>query len=208
MISKLVNNINIDYGFCDKSNNNIIRNYEESKPNIVFYDEDTGNIILSADLVSLEFISILDWDKAAEIRQLLKHMVSEITPSPVVFSIKENLFYYGTGLDSAGHFFWTLHDGRLVSSNIYFNNIPFDPESLIKNDQPLGTVRYLKFGDYKVCAIMGSCYDKRLGSKSVFWTTEDIRFGDFKNIILSIPIGKKIIEQMPFEVEWNTIEKE
>ncbi len=208
LISKLIDG-NVDYGFSDVPYDfkKITRNYEESKPNVVFYNEDTGDVILTINSISLEFLSILDQDKAVELHQLLKHMISEITP-PIVFGVKENLFYFGTRLDSAGHYFWTLHDSRLVRSKVYFDDLPFNPESLTEDNQPLGAVRYLKFGDYRVCIIVGSCYDKRPGSKSVFWTTEDIRFGDFKNMILSIPIGKKIIEQMPFEVEWHTIEKE
>jgi len=111
------------------------------------------------------------------------------------------LSYFGTALNYAGHFFWMLHGDRMDQSRTYFSDIPFDPEHIISHCQN-GTVKYLRVEDYSICAIEGSCYDKRPGSHSIFWTKEPVRLGDMKAIILSIPIAKKIIEQMPFEVAW------
>jgi hypothetical protein len=111
------------------------------------------------------------------------------------------LYYFGTALDIAGHYFWQVFSDKIKETDISFENIPFDPENLIAY-KPDGTVKYLIFEDYKVCAIEGSCRDRRPGSHSIFWTKEPIKLGDFKEILLSIPITKQIIEQMPFEVAW------
>jgi len=109
--------------------------------------------------------------------------------------------YFGTGLDMAGHYFHTLTDYRIDENKTKFTDLPFNPESIIAY-KPLGTVEYHEFGEFKVCAIEGSCRDRRPGSHSIFWTTNNIQLDEFKDIILSIPIAKKIIEQMPFEVRW------
>lgn len=119
------------------------------------------------------------------------------------------LDYFGTALDNAGHYFWLLDGERMSKSSVYFKDIPFNPEELLNSHTPKGTVKYFKFKnpddesiEYKVCIISGSCHDQRVGTKSVFWTTENIKLGDFKEIILEIPIAKKIIEKMSFEVVW------
>lgn len=115
------------------------------------------------------------------------------------------LGYYGTSLDMCGHYFWELkEDSMKETRDVWFSNIPFDPEHLI-NYCENGTVKYSRSEDYAICAIQGSCYDRRGGSCSVFWTKESIKLREFKNIILSIPAAKKIIDQMPFEVKWNTL---
>lgn len=112
------------------------------------------------------------------------------------------LFYYGTALDVAGHYFWNLSNDKMNSAKIYFKDIPFNPEDIVAPYTGKGLVTYLEVDGYYICGISGSCRDNRSGTKSVFWTKEKIDFKDFKNIILSIPIGKQIIEQMPFEVHW------
>lgn len=114
----------------------------------------------------------------------------------------KKLNYFGTGLTSAGHYFWELEEERMnESKTISFKDIPFDPEHIITY-KPLGTVEYSRFGEYMVCAIEGSCTDERPGSHSIFWTTEQITYDDFKEAILSIPSARKIIDQMSFKVNW------
>lgn len=112
------------------------------------------------------------------------------------------LDYFGTNLNSAGHFFWQLKDESFIRTKTWFNDIPFNPEELLPSSTEKGTVKYFREGDYAICAIAGSCIDKRWGTKSVFWTKEPVKLGDMKAIILSIPIAKKIVDQMPFEVRW------
>lgn len=112
------------------------------------------------------------------------------------------LSYFGTSIDVAGHYFWILSKNRMEKSNIWFKDIPFNPEDIIKPNTEKGVVLYQEIDGYFICAISGSCYDKRFGTKSVFWTKEKISLEDFKQIIFSIPIAEKIIKQMPFEVNW------
>lgn len=112
------------------------------------------------------------------------------------------LDYFGTNLDSAGHFFWQLKGERIQRTNIWFRDIPFDPEELLPSNTPKGTIKYFRVNEYAIIAIAGSCADDRWGSKSVFWTKEPVKLGDLKAIILSIPVAKKIIETMPFDVIW------
>ncbi len=119
----------------------------------------------------------------------------------------KSLDYFGTALNVAGHYFWKLEGASMNKSNVYFQDIPFNPEELVNNCNK-GTVKYFVFGEYKVCAISGSCIDNRLGTKSVFWTTEDIKLGDFKEIINSIPAAKVIIDKMQFDIEWNVQQEE
>jgi len=116
--------------------------------------------------------------------------------------LPEVLDYFGTDLRSAGHYFWQLKGDSFNRSGIWFKDIPFNPEELLPSNTQKGTVKYFREGDYAICAIAGSCIDNRWGTKSVFWTREPVKLGDLKAIILFIPIAKKIIEQMPFEVGW------
>jgi len=114
--------------------------------------------------------------------------------------------YYGTDLESAGHYFFDVDDDRLVSSSMrsktYFNNIPFNPENLTENARFRGDVQWHSIEDYTICAIEGSCKDNRPGSHSTFWVKENISFDELKALILSTPICVKIINQMPFDVKW------
>lgn len=113
------------------------------------------------------------------------------------------IFYYGTNLDSAGHFFWEIEGNYFHKSSIWFKDIPFDPENLV-NGLNFGIVKYFRFDkEYAICAISGSCSDERGGTKSIFWVKNDFtKLGELKDIILNIPVAKKIIEKMPFEVKW------
>lgn len=110
--------------------------------------------------------------------------------------------YFGTNLNSHGHFLWQLEGDHFNGGNLNFGDIPFNPEELVPTYTPEGKVEYFQFDDYSVCAIAGSCKDRRPGSKSVFWTKEKLGPSELKEMILSIPIAKRIIEQMPFGVQW------
>lgn len=112
------------------------------------------------------------------------------------------LFYYGTALDCAGHFHWKLSDNKMTKTNISYKSIPFNPDDLVDLYVGKGKTQYFEFENYKVISITGSCFDNRCGTKSVFYTTENISLLDFKDIISSIPIASKIINQMPFAVYW------
>lgn len=86
---------------------------------------------------------------------------------------------------------------------IRFEKLPFNPENFNLSHEPKGTVHYIIFDNYKICAITGSPADDRGGCKSVFWTEEDIKLEDFRKVILSIPIAKRLIDKMPFVVKWD-----
>lgn len=116
------------------------------------------------------------------------------------------LEYFGTDPYTAGHYFWHVKDNDLTKSGTWFSDLPFNPEELFLPNTEKGTVKYLRRQlngvDYAICAIAGSCSDTRWGTKSVFWTKEPVKLGDLKGIILSYPIGRRMIEKMPFEVKW------
>jgi len=133
---------------------------------------------------------------------LLEHVSSQLKES---VKFPTTLKYFGTDLYSAGHYFWDLTGGSMYSCRTYFEDLPFNPEKIFLAEERhlKGMVKYLREGDCAIVAICGSCSDHRGGTKSVFWTTEEgVKLGDLKDIIFSIPIAKKIIEQMPFEVKW------
>ena len=113
-----------------------------------------------------------------------------------------SIFYFGTELNYPGHYFWELGGNLMQKSKIGFDDIPFDPESFM-NRKPFGEVEFFRFDNYAICAISGSCYDQRMGSKSVFWVDNNFtKLGELKDIILNIPAAKRIIDKMPFEVKW------
>jgi hypothetical protein len=109
--------------------------------------------------------------------------------------------YFGTDLRQAGHYFWDLIGEGMSKSKIYFQDIPFDPYD---GQKPLqkGTVTFKNIDGFSVAIISGSCTDGRNGTVSTFFVKETISLQELKERILSIPIAKKIIEQMPFEVNW------
>jgi len=114
--------------------------------------------------------------------------------------------YFGTNLTEAGHYFWILDRETLRSSKTWFKDIPFNPEELtgkyMGQNLPFGDIVFGYFGEFTVLAISGSCKDTRQGTKSVFWIKEIIPIEEMKQRILDIPIAKKIIDTMPFEIKW------
>ena len=111
------------------------------------------------------------------------------------------LNYFGTSLDSAGHFFWQLSGNNIIQDRrLGFHSLPFNPENLT-GDMENGDIAIHRAFGYSICAICGSPKDKRQGCKSVFWTHGIV--DDWKSTIESIPIAKTIINQMPFELHWT-----
>lgn len=113
------------------------------------------------------------------------------------------LQYFGTSLTSHGHYFWILADDRLNKSPIHFQDIPFNPENLLQGER-IGTAKFFRFGEYTVCAIVGSCYDTRGGSWSVFFIEKKIHWTALKDIILGMPIANRMIRKMEerFPIIW------
>lgn len=109
--------------------------------------------------------------------------------------------YFGTDLSSAGHFFFKLNGDRLDRGEFNFKDLPFDPYvgQKLKN----GEVCFMNVGNYFTALVIGgSCTDSRGGCVSTFFVKEKITYSEMKERILSFPIAKKIIEKMPFVVEW------
>lgn len=115
--------------------------------------------------------------------------------------------YFGTTLDEAGHYLFELSGQYLRKMPMArFYELPFNPEGLphIKTGERRikGTTQFYRFAGYSILAIEGSCYDTRGGTKSVFYTEQEISQEEFKQILLAIPIVQKMIEKMKFEVLW------
>lgn len=103
------------------------------------------------------------------------------------------LNYFGTNLTTAGHYFWILNKYGFNRSKVYFSNIPFDPEQLPRPH--IGNIDVHQFGEYAICAVKGSPYDKRGGCKSVFWLIGNL--AQLEEAMLSTPVVKEIIEGIP-----------
>jgi hypothetical protein len=116
--------------------------------------------------------------------------------------------YYGTDLDCAGHFFWKLEEDVIHSRKSNFDDFPFNPETLPLQQKKgfynrNGFVGFYNIGGYSICAIEGSCYDKRPGSRSIFFIKEQLTNDQLVERIMSIPIAEKIINQMPFNIKFK-----
>lgn len=81
---------------------------------------------------------------------------------------------------------------------------PFNPEGLVREWQKKGSVNRIEVNGIKIIAISGSPIDERGGCKSVFWADHSTKcsFEELEQAIKTLPIAKKIIDQMPFEVKW------
>jgi hypothetical protein len=141
-----------------------------------------------------------------------QNIINEEKGNDVNHVLVAGLFYFGTALDVAGHYFFKLSDDRMQDKGLSFpkgegipitkyEQWPFNPEDLPKSRRN-GDSEYLQIKEYSIYAICGSCKDGRPGSKSVFFTPENVDKDDLKAIILNTPIAKTIIEKMPFEVRW------
>lgn len=124
----------------------------------------------------------------------------------------EQVQYFGTKINSAGHHLHELMgDSFGLSEFNYFSFYKehFDPESIAdkQRNRQNGDVFYFRRGKWTICYIEGSCYDTRPGGKSVFFTNQQIPFGEFVVKMLSMPIVLKIIKQMPFKVKFNLNEE-
>jgi len=117
------------------------------------------------------------------------------------------IYYYGTSLENAGHYLWEIEGDGIYNSRVKCGDLPFNPEGLPyrkrRENFSNGHVQVHKFCGFTICAIEGSCRDTRPASKSIFFIEGDLSDSEMKDKILSIPMAKKIIEKMPFEVKWS-----
>lgn len=116
------------------------------------------------------------------------------------------MYYFGTNLRSAGHYFWELYGDEMRSLRMAFDKIPFNPEELLTTSKGeprrdkgeslwLDTIK-----GYSILAIEGSCSDGRLGTCSVFFIQKEISYTEFVSILQNTAIAQKILKQMPFKI--------
>ncbi len=118
------------------------------------------------------------------------------------------LYYFGTDLRQAGHYFHVVSVDHLASSKIFFKDIPFNPEELPRKELGnsslrKGDVYYYHEHGFTICAIYGSCIDERFGTRSIFWVHRIIPFVDLTELILSHPIAVKMFKQMETEMKFS-----
>jgi hypothetical protein len=107
------------------------------------------------------------------------------------------MYYFGTNLGDAGHFFWILYDDIMeYMGHKQFSKIPFNPEELT-NGFKRGEHRVMQIGDYTVWVIEGSPADKRPGSKSIFFVKEKLSNVEMIQRVASISIARKLIAALP-----------
>lgn len=122
------------------------------------------------------------------------------------------MYYFGTSLTEAGHYFFELIGESVNRRSLSFpkgagisvdryKEWPFNPEELPKSRHN-GDAEFHSINGYSIWAICGSCKDERPGCKSVFFADENLTKEDLKERILSIPFAQKMIQQMRFEVNW------
>jgi hypothetical protein len=122
------------------------------------------------------------------------------------------LFYFGTSLDSHGHYFFRLDNDKMSCKTLNFplgdgiplahhEKWPFNPESIIKSRKK-GDVEFYNIKGCSIIAIVGSCVDERPNTKSVFFVYADLDYEQMKAKVLSNPTAKKIIDKMPFVLNW------
>jgi len=118
------------------------------------------------------------------------------------------MYYFGTNLREHGHYLFNPEGDSLYpisSRDLRLDMLPFDAYDMKRSPKdPIrkGDVAYYQQGGYSVMAIEGSCLDTRYGTRSVFFVKEALTKEELKERILSIPIAKRIIERMPFKVDW------
>jgi hypothetical protein len=112
--------------------------------------------------------------------------------------------YFGTNLTEYGHYRWNLENDHMrFGKNLLFSDLPFHPEYLT-NNLPAGKVVFYQGGGYTVIGISGSCKDERGGTESIFWVKEIISRSEMIDRIISHPAASKIIQSMPFEIDWES----
>lgn len=117
---------------------------------------------------------------------------------------KPKLQYFGTNLTNHGHYFWEVGENYLHSSNLNFDSFNFNPcnmpEYEIGETRNKGDVKFYHKSPFVICAIEGSCIDKRSGTNSVFFIKGEF---SYNNLMLAMRESKpvqEIINSFPFEL--------
>lgn len=124
---------------------------------------------------------------------------------------ERQLHYFGTALDSAGHYFWILtEDGMRDRGLSGFKDFPFDPERIANSDpkkpysstmMKKGDVKFFNIAGYSICYLEGSPADDRWGSKCVWWM-KDVDYETLKQNILTNRSSLKIVNKLKFKINW------
>lgn len=126
--------------------------------------------------------------------------------------MKEIMHYFGTSKSDAGHYVWKVGEHSIYGRDLNLRDFPFDLESLPRCDENgnrrKGTIRFYKHLGYSICAIEGSCKDQRWGTKSVFFTKQDLTVDELWQMVIDTPPLFELITNMPFELNRATGEYE
>lgn len=119
--------------------------------------------------------------------------------------MKTTMQYFGTAINSVGHYFYLLKEGYMYQNKGYYEQvvktIGFDPESLPKYCNRRGQYEFHYINGYSILAILGSCSDTRPGSKSVFFIEGSLTEEELIQSIKSDTAAMLIIYAMPFDVQ-------
>lgn len=115
--------------------------------------------------------------------------------------------YFGTSLTEKGHYWWKLDRDNMQKCFDNLKALPFDPYTIVqpatgREDLNKGDVFNTRANGCTICVIYGSCKDDRHGTCSMFWIKGNFGYEELREKILAIPIARKMIEQMPFTVNW------
>ena len=114
------------------------------------------------------------------------------------------MYYFGTNLRDAGHYFHKLEGNKIEYININYRGLPFSVETLTDNIKHKGngeSIFYQVNEEYSILAIVGSCTDTRGGCKTVFFLREILTIKEMIERIKDIPIAMTIINKCPFDVK-------
>lgn len=116
----------------------------------------------------------------------------------------ETIYYFGTNLRDAGHYFHKLDGTRMEYMNINYKGLPFSVEVLTDNIKHKGngsSIFYQVNEEYSIFAIVGSCTDTRPGCKTVFFLREIVSRSEMIERIKNTPIAMTIINKCPFDID-------
>jgi len=116
-----------------------------------------------------------------------------------------HVIYFGTNLNTAGHYLWEISGDRMNESTLLkLGKLPFNPENMPCGGTVMeGVVKYYYKHGWSIVAISGSPRDRRPGSKSVFFVKENIDYLTFLTRLYEIPAAMKIINSFIFPVYWS-----
>jgi hypothetical protein len=124
--------------------------------------------------------------------------------------MKSILHYFGTDFDCAGHYFWDATGDSLKRSDWSIKQIPFSPEHCLPIDTVYarqstfnGDIVKMQYRMFAIIAISGSVWDKRQGSKTVFFCEGEL--WELEKMIRESVIAQFIISKLPFKLDYKEL---